>query len=189
MRRIPILPKRTLDGPSKVRKYGPAVIEAVKNGVPIYRACKNIDLSPVVISYWKRRYKELKLLTEVLSEDTYEKFLKTNTNQHDKDIIWFFKTLESAENSFIESSVKRINSIAKGGQKIIEKKSIFIKKDDKKVLKEQTIIKKTSVPQWTASAWLLERRFPEDFGRNRIAEDESANEVAEELNDIIKSPI
>ena len=39
------------------------------------------------------------------------------------------------------------------------------------------IIKKAAPENWQAAAWMLERRFPEDYGRNRIVtgEDEVDN--------------
>jgi transposase len=65
--------------------------------------------------------------------------------------------------------VQNINRAALDGETITE---IRIVVDEDGNEKERTTTEKKVAKQWQASAWLLERRKPNEWGRNRVVETE-----------------
>ena len=82
----------------------------------------------------------------------------------------FYEFCESLKRANVEAMVfhlKRINDVAKGGQKIIEEKVIFKRNNNTndEIPIRRLRVTKNTLPVWQASAWILERRFPDEWGK------------------------
>lgn len=71
----------------------------------------------------------------------------------------FLHALKAAESRSVAGSVGRIKQAAMGGA-VVERKSVT-------VMGVTTVTEKVAQPLWTADAWLLERRYPEEFSASR----------------------
>jgi len=94
----------------------------------------------------------------------------------------FLKSVIQSEEFFVEDNLRTIRNAAKGNDQIKETRTTL---DSKGKIKEQIVIVKEQKPLWTASAWLLERRCPQEFSQHQIIDDKSAEKVAEDLEDIL----
>ena len=79
----------------------------------------------------------------------------------------FFNALQKAEAEGEIQCLQKIQEAARGGQEIIDSKELY---QGKKLIKQITKTVK-SVPDWRAAAWILERRYPERYGRRRNLDD------------------
>ena len=82
----------------------------------------------------------------------------------DEEHVIFFQALKKAEAEAVAVSVGRIRRAANGGAVLERTTTTTIGPDDKPVTK---VTEKVAQPIWTADAWLLERRYPEEFSANR----------------------
>jgi hypothetical protein len=80
----------------------------------------------------------------------------------------FWERLKKAEIKIRKKHLDRIDRAAAGRQTSIEKR---VKRDGEGNVVEKTVISKVLAPQWQASAWILERKFPGEFGRNATPQD------------------
>ena len=78
--------------------------------------------------------------------------------------VSFLQELKQAEVRAKAIHIQNIQQHAKGGYDIIKRK---IKKDSAGNILEEEVITEKATGTWTASAWMLERRHPNEFGRNR----------------------
>lgn len=58
-----------------------------------------------------------------------------------------------------------IQKTAKGGLTVTETVEEYEVKDGEKTIIKGKTTRKTTLPTWTAAAWILERRFPDKYGR------------------------
>ena len=82
----------------------------------------------------------------------------------------FYEFCESLKRANVEAMVfhlKRICDVALGGQKIIEEKIMFKRNNNTndEIPIRRVRVTKYTLPVWQASAWILERRFPDRWGK------------------------
>ena len=87
--------------------------------------------------------------------------------------------VKKAEAEAVAASVARIRRAAQGGQVIERTTTTTTRKDGSSTTK---VVEKTTAGQWTADAWWLERRHPEEFASNR----QEAKELREQLKALLK---
>ena len=73
---------------------------------------------------------------------------------------FFLDALKASEIGGEAANLERFWAAADGHQEIVDIKEVV--KDDRT---ERTTIIKQTLPQWQASAWLLERRHPDRYGK------------------------
>lgn len=78
--------------------------------------------------------------------------------------VAFMDALKKAEVRAKFNLLQIIDDCALGGKTLTKTK---IKKDKEGNILSKTVTITETAPIWQASAWLLERRFPDEFGRNR----------------------
>lgn len=98
-----------------------------------------------------------------VSESTYHRWKAKGENAKSGIFREFWERLKKAEIKIRKKHLDRIDKAASGRQTSIEKR---VKRDQKGNVIERTVISKVLAPQWQASAWILERKFPSEFGRN-----------------------
>jgi len=148
--------------PSKLtKKRHKALIDAVLLGMSKARAARLVGINPCSISTWLKKGKE-----------------SEKTNKYTR----FYKDYINAEEKFIEDNLRLIRSAAQGKYKTKEVRTTYNKEG---AIKEQIEITKDLKPQWTASAWLLERKHPAEFSQHQIIDDNTSEKVAENLEDIL----
>lgn len=122
-----------------------------------------------------------------ISEDTFARWLKRYAD--------FADGVKKAEAEAITRRVARIDKAGEGGA-LLSRRVTYNHKTDVETTEETY-----AQPQWTADAWLLERRYADDFGRRdkievniaelvrKRAEDEGLDpaEVLAETDAILKS--
>jgi hypothetical protein len=135
------------------------IVKAIKSGLSNLRAAQLSGISEPCFYLWKRRGEEEKA-------GPYHRFLEA---------------LKQAETEFIATALKRIEQAAKGGRQVKETKESY---DAKGKLTERIVTVKRAAPIWTADAWLLERRVPEEFSRNRTLPSE---DIVSQLADSVHS--
>jgi predicted nucleic acid-binding Zn-ribbon protein len=157
-----------------------ALTEAIKNDMTIKRACLLCGINPVTYFGWKQSgeiereriaeiienkkkaaidAERLNPLNSLVIEDFVEKELnKLKPNK-------YFNFLISIKQAEAEAELANLNAIqnARDGAKYLVEKSIVVDKEGNVIGKKET--EKYQVPQWTAAAWLLERRHPDLYGR------------------------
>jgi len=177
-------PKRQGLGGGRPTKLTPAmhklIVEAIKNGVPYAKASSLAGISEHTIYHWKRRGKELSESGAV--NKSQMKYLK------------FFNAVKKAEAEYILQALVLIHRAASGGDIIKETRRTYgnIKRADgsiQQVLKTEVITEKPSIPQWQAAAWLLERRHPEEFGRRRPPANDTFDDVADAIHEIVTGSV
>lgn len=88
-----------------------------------------------------------------IARDTFYDWIKK-----DKELL---AAVERAEAEGIDERIRRIRMAGVGGQ-LIEKTTVTKQTKDGEIV---TVTEKYTRPEWTADAWLLERKYPADFGR------------------------
>jgi hypothetical protein len=82
----------------------------------------------------------------------------------------FSAALKKAEAQSIASRVKRIEAAGIGG--LVERTTTVEEKADGSVIRK--VVEKECPGEWTADAWMLERRYPEEFALQRKKDIEEA---------------
>jgi ribosomal protein L15E len=84
----------------------------------------------------------------------------------------FCQALKKANVEARALHIQRINRAGQGGAKV-EEESVTVKTElnpktgrQVEVARETRTTTKKALPVWQASAWILERRFPNEFGRH-----------------------
>lgn len=89
----------------------------------------------------------------------------------------FAALVEKAELACAVESVERIRAAGQGGALLEETVTTTTKRDGTTVVVER---RRYSAAEWTADAWYLERKWPEDWGRRDRVALEDARRAAEE---------
>lgn len=125
------------------------ILEGIRNGLPIKRTCALAGITPPTLSDWLRK----------------------GQKQISEKYIWFYNACLKAEVDCEHGSLKVIQDAIEGGLSTIKEKRTYNKKGR---LQRKEINKTINPPSWTAAMTLLERRWPERWGRYdrlRIGED------------------
>lgn len=134
---MPRKPKLTKDRQAKI-------IEALELGMKIKDVCAIGDISP----------------------DTYFAWIKRGENGEGKMYSDFSDAVKKAVPIAKAARINMILEAARGGQEITEKRITSRKVGEANVeVIEQVATVRQAAPQWQATAWLLERQFPNEFGR------------------------
>src|SRR5262249_37238654 len=91
----------------------------------------------------------------------------------------FLTALKKAEADAVAACVARIRRAAQGGQLVERTTTTTTRKDGSSTTKT---VEKVAPGQWTADAWWLERRHPDEFAGNR----REVRELREQLAALIK---
>lgn len=135
------------------------ILKAIKSGMPNIKAAELVGISEQTFYTWKRR----------------------GENEKSGPYFRFVEELKKADAEFIKTTLDKINKVARGGLRVLETKETYDKQG--KLVEKVSTTKKT-LPNWLPAAWLLERKFPELFSRNRINVNE---DVVDQLADTIHS--
>lgn len=143
-------------GPGRQPKLTPAIhtaiVSSVRAGVPYKYAADGAGISPRTMRKWMAAGKKAKKASPFAA---------------------FYSAVKKAESVGVTSRVRRIIKAAKGGQ-IIER--ITTTTTNATGATTTRVVEKLSVGQWTADAWMLERRYPDEFAANRKKDIEDAVE-------------
>jgi len=137
-----------------------AIISAVAGGVPHAQAALLVDVPNATANEWRQRGEGRD--PERPCTPLYAAYAAA---------------LQKAEAQFEARRLLRINQVAEGGVVIHEKTTTY---PDGRVVRE---VQRTA-PQWQPSAWLLERRWPERYGRRLAVQADlsvEARRIAEEV--------
>jgi transposase len=123
-----------------------AIVGAVGKGVPITHAAALAGVHYATVARWMARGRK----------DTAGMYRE------------FCDAVKRATAEAIQTRVGRIEEAATGGQ-VVEQRQVVVEKEG---VKTTTTTVKYTRPEWTADAWVLERRHPDEFGtdRKRLAE-------------------
>lgn len=110
----------------------------------------------------------------------------------------FLNDVEKAMAEFEQLCLGVIHRAGDGGAKVTETRTTT-KRDRRngEVVTETVVIEKTLLPQWTAKAWLLERRMPEKYrrrmeltgpeGRDLIPPEKRAEDLADSFEQYLEA--
>ena len=97
-----------------------------------------------------------------IDERTYQRYIKQGEAdlkaQKDTDFAVFVASIKKAEAKAGTHHVEIIHNSAEGGQLI--KETVTTRKNGDEITERVY-----SAPNWQAAAWLLERKYPDDWGR------------------------
>lgn len=132
------------------------LVEALRHGVSIKRACGLAGIS----------------------ETTYRSWLEIGKDKTRPSYHHFRKQIKRIDYEIEKEALRVIRSAYRGGKKITETKIVQGAKGT-----EITRVEKEIAPSWQAAAWRLERKYIEDYGRNRKEDiqDRSPEEMAHDI--------
>ncbi len=130
---------------TKIHEVRAQLLKGIANGLSYKDACTVAGVSERVFYYWKLKAEEAK------SGVYYQ----------------LFQDVKKANMYSKQKHFKNIENAAFGGDETIETR---VEKDSVGNIVSTTITTKKAGRVWTASAWMLERRHPEEYGRNREVE-------------------
>lgn len=151
--------------PGRATKLTPAVqqmiVRAVRVGVPLVTAAAYAGVSKTTVLAWIQR-----------GEGTHARPPRSI-------YVEFVEAIQKASAEDVVRRVAEITKVAQGGDVIYEKTTTH---PDGRITRE---VRRTT-PEWTAHAWVLERRWPEEWGRKerleaRVVIDAAVAHVAAEL--------
>lgn len=190
-RKTPIRKRSRRESPmSQVERVAPVLIAAMRNGMSPARVHSLVDISSATFGTWKKRYKEMMLAMDRLTTLSKKRVYLSKLSEHEISILKLFSRMRRASTEHINQCLQRINDAAKPVENIEDKKVYGEKvfKDGTRIryLKEHTVIKRPPKSHWYAAAWLLEKRYPEDFGKNRNIEDDAISQLADNIHSMIE---
>jgi len=98
-----------------------------------------------------------------IHEATFYRWVKLGQKAKAGMFCKFFQSLKKAQVEARQTHLGRISKASEGNQLVHERR---VKKDAAGNIVEITLVSKVLPPQWQASAWILERRFPDEFGKH-----------------------
>ena len=139
-----------------------AILQGVEAGLSLPTAALRVGVSVSAALEWVRR-------------GTSTDRARRPTGQY----VAFAAALEKAKATFESRNVALIGAAAKGGQLVSRRTTT---KKDGSTSVEETFTR----PEWTASAWLLERSYPDRWGRKdrvdlQVTIQHAAQKVADSL--------
>jgi hypothetical protein len=144
-----IVLKKIMTGrPSKLTpKVQNIVLEGIKLGLTYEKVANLANVSRVTLRNW----------------------FKTGQKAKSGPFFDFFNALQKAEAEGEMRNLEKIRQASLGGQKVVTSKEIY---RDNQLLEQITTTKKAA-PDWRAAAWILERRYPERWGKNKLNIDQT----------------
>jgi hypothetical protein len=149
--------KRTGRIPKLTPEVQTAIVRDIAAGVPREHAAERASIHRATLFRWLARGR------------------KDRTGPY-RDLC---DAVKKAEADALAASVARIRRAAQGGQ-VIERTTITTTKPDGTVVTKS--VEKVTRGEWTADAWWLERRHPDEFAGNR----HEAKELREQLQAVLK---
>ena len=160
------------------------VIERVRLGLSFATAATSAGISRATLHNWRLEGARHR------ADQTQGRLPKPTKRQ--AQLIDFLDRLEKAEGEAEITRLSVIRSVGIGGQ---TRTKTTVRKDHAGAVIETIEVTEQAIPQWTASAWWLERRMPEKYakrvevtgqgGAPLIPEEERARQVADELRDFL----
>lgn len=77
----------------------------------------------------------------------------------------YLDTIKKAKPQRKRFILARIYQAGQGGKLVKEKKTVKRKGEAGEIIIEETITERETLPDWKADAWMLERGYPDEFGR------------------------
>lgn len=137
-----------LRGPGPPRKFTPerckALVQIVRMGMSLSQACQMTDITLQTLWNWRKR-------AEQEGQGPYYEL---------------FEEMKRAEAEGLAASLQQIIKAAQGGQVTTETRVV----EDSKGNRTTTTTTKEHLPEWTAAAWLTERRDPQNWGRKQAVQ-------------------
>ncbi len=134
--------KRKRGRPPKLTpEYVDAICKGVRLGLTFKDACEFAGISQALFYLWKQR----------AEGETSGKY---------------FNFMEKLKKALVQGKalhLKRIHEASQGGQTVTETR---VTKDKAGNVIETVTVTKTALPVWQASAWILERRHADEWGRH-----------------------
>jgi transposase-like protein len=128
-------------------KYQKYIVKAIENalraGATRSAAAQAVGINRVTLQRW-------------IKNESLLIFPEKDKNDNERPVTTFGQMVEEAEAFSVVNSINNIQKAARGGG-LAEKRTI-VRRDG-----TEEVIEKYYAPQWTASAWLLERRHPDDW--------------------------
>ena len=136
-----------------------AIVSRVSQGIAVTRAAEAIGIDPSTITAWKELGGK--------GKQPYAKFTKELKEAQDEFERRNISIIQKAATEEVEEVTEHIVQYADG----------TVKKEIKRTKKQ---------PQWTAAAWLVERRLPDYYSRTERQKHEGAVPVEEQRPQEIK---
>lgn len=142
------------------------ILKAIKLGLPIQRAANLAGLNLQTLYQWKKNASPL----------------QPDTPSRDKCVSFTEKFKLASIHGELEK-LKLVNEAAAGGMPIREVKTVvrIHPKTGKEIVLSKETKMKTLKPSWQAAMTLLERRYPERWGRIKQLEEEDVNAVSDKI--------
>jgi hypothetical protein len=108
---------------------------------------------------------------------TFDRWMEQGKDKSRPVFVAFRKRVKKLHAKQEQEALEAIKLAFKGGNKVNETK-VTIKPKGTEIVK----VTKEMGPQWQSAAWFLERRFSEDYGRNKTEDtDRTAEEMARDV--------
>lgn len=164
--RIPIDPEKTKK-----------ILAAIRAGNYMETAAAYAGISKNLLYDWIRRGEEE--FERVRNSVGARKRVKVGEEQY----FIFYQGLQEAMASAEVRDVMMITKAANGGGVLEEVEEVY---DGKGNLLKKTVTKRPIEPKWVASAWRLERKFPNRWGRKlQMADSDEVDDIAKDVIETI----
>lgn len=141
-----------------------ALIKAISDGASNASALAQADIAESTFYRWQAEANQL--------QDALENGSKKENDLTKSQVrfLEFWERVKKSATAFEAARLQIISEAAEGGKEIVEQHAEVRDHYDQKSgqiiqLKTQKVVKKKLFPSWQASAWLLERKDPQKWGR------------------------